>query len=134
MYCCKQIVCRHLSGSRNATSSCLVSLDTTYIIWKNVEVFKNRLLKENLILKESLKYSGIFFAPHGIFKINRLFRIHKTLDFCQFEICFSTFGEVLPRKYHTKISQVELADLNLSSSGGSMKYGDCYPTRIRNSD
>jgi hypothetical protein len=40
----------------------------------------------------------------------------------------------LPRKYHTKISQVELADLNLSSSGGSMKYGDRYPTRIRNSD
>jgi hypothetical protein len=49
---------------------CLGSLNTNYIIGRNLEIFKNSFFKDENFVKENRKYSGIFNFQHEIFEIN----------------------------------------------------------------
>jgi len=39
---------------------CLGSLNTNYILGRNVEIFKNSFFKDEKFVKENREYSGIF--------------------------------------------------------------------------
>jgi hypothetical protein len=49
---------------------CLGSLNTNYIIGRNLEIFKNSFFKDENFVKENREYSGIFNFQHEIFEIN----------------------------------------------------------------